>query len=49
MGRSLKKGPFVDGHLMKKVEAQANDEKKKVIKTWFNDFPKFHRIHYRSL
>ena len=34
MGRSLKKGPFVDEHLMKKVEAQANDEKKKVIKTW---------------
>ena len=33
MGRSLKKGPFVDEHLMKKVEAQANDEKKKVIKT----------------
>ena len=32
MGRSLKKGPFVDEHLMKKVEAQANDEKKKVIK-----------------
>ena len=26
MGRSLKKGPFVDEHLMKKVEAQANDE-----------------------
>ena len=25
----LKKGPFVDGHLMKKVEAQANDEKEK--------------------
>ena len=40
MGRSLKKGPFVDEHLMKKVEAQANDEKKKVIKnlvTSFND------------
>ena len=34
MGRSLKKGPFVDEHLMKKVEAQANDQKKKVIKTW---------------
>ena len=34
MARSLKKGPFVDEHLMKKVEAQANDEKKKVIKTW---------------
>ena len=29
MGRSLKKGPFVDEHLMKKVEAQANDEKEK--------------------
>ena len=34
MGRSLKKGPFVDEHLMKKVEAQANDERKSVIKTW---------------
>ena len=34
MGRSLKKGPFVDDHLMKKVEAlnEAND--KKVIKSW---------------
>ncbi|MCF6411851.1 30S ribosomal protein S19 [Pseudalkalibacillus salsuginis] len=34
MGRSLKKGPFVDDHLMKKVEVlnEAND--KKVIKTW---------------
>ena len=44
MGRSLKKGPFVDEHLMKKVEAQANDEKKKVIKTWSRRstiFPKF--------
>ena len=34
MGRSLKKGPFVDDHLMKKVEAQQDSEKKKVIKTW---------------
>ena len=44
MGRSLKKGPFVDEHLMKKVEAQANDEKKKVIKTWSRRstiFPQF--------
>ena len=32
MGRSLKKGPFVDEHLMKKVEAQANDEKEKLSK-----------------
>ncbi len=34
MSRSLKKGPFVDGHLMKKVEAQADSQKKSVIKTW---------------
>ena len=34
MGRSLKKGPFVDDHLMKKIDAQAGAEKKKVIKTW---------------
>jgi small subunit ribosomal protein S19 len=26
MGRSLKKGPFVDDHLMKKVEAQKSDQ-----------------------
>ncbi|MEK4701649.1 30S ribosomal protein S19 [Solibacillus sp. FSL R7-0668] len=34
MGRSLKKGPFIDDHLMKKVEAQEVSEKKQVIKTW---------------
>ncbi|WP_318616141.1 30S ribosomal protein S19 [Sporosarcina sp. YIM B06819] len=34
MGRSLKKGPFVDDHLIKKVEAQKDAEKKQVIKTW---------------
>ncbi|WP_042478637.1 30S ribosomal protein S19 [Bacillus ndiopicus] len=34
MGRSLKKGPFVDAHLMKKVEVQEASEKKQVIKTW---------------
>ncbi|TSB44872.1 30S ribosomal protein S19 [Alkalicoccobacillus porphyridii] len=34
MSRSLKKGPFVDGHLMKKVEAQNETNDKKVIKTW---------------
>ncbi len=44
MGRSLKKGPFVDDHLMKKVEAlnEAND--KKVIKSWSRRstiFPQF--------
>jgi small subunit ribosomal protein S19 len=34
MGRSLKKGPFVDDHLMKKVEAQGNAQNSQVIKTW---------------
>lgn len=34
MGRSLKKGPFVDAHLLTKVEAQQESEKKQVIKTW---------------
>ena len=34
MPRSLKKGPFVDDHLMKKVEAMNSAGDKKVIKTW---------------
>ena len=34
MGRSLKKGPFCDDHLMKKVDALNKDDKKTVIKTW---------------
>ncbi len=34
MARSLKKGPFVDDHLMKKVEKLNEDNKKSVIKTW---------------
>ncbi|HDB8136504.1 TPA: 30S ribosomal protein S19 [Staphylococcus aureus] len=34
MARSIKKGPFVDEHLMKKVEAHEGSEKKQVIKTW---------------
>ena len=34
MSRSLKKGPFVDEHLMKKVEALNAAGKKEVIKTW---------------
>ena len=34
MGRSLKKGPFADDHLMKKVEELDNNNKKQVIKTW---------------
>ncbi|GAA2035920.1 30S ribosomal protein S19 [Catenulispora yoronensis] len=34
MPRSLKKGPFVDDHLMKKVDAQNAKNTKNVIKTW---------------
>ena len=34
MGRSLKKGPFVDGHLMRKVELLNRRFEKKVVKTW---------------
>ncbi|MFM8896201.1 MAG: 30S ribosomal protein S19 [Actinomycetales bacterium] len=34
MPRSLKKGPFVDDHLLKKVEAQNESGSKGVIKTW---------------
>ena len=34
MARSIKKGPFVDGHLMKKVETNNESNKKSVIKTW---------------
>ena len=34
MGRSLKKGPFIDDHLLKKVEALNKNNDKKVIKTW---------------
>jgi small subunit ribosomal protein S19 len=33
MARSIKKGPFVDGHLMKKIE-ESSGNAKKVIKTW---------------
>ncbi len=34
MSRSIKKGPFVDSHLMKKVEAENAANTKNVIKTW---------------
>jgi small subunit ribosomal protein S19 len=34
MPRSLKKGPFVDGHLKEKVEALNSRNEKKVVKTW---------------
>ena len=34
MSRSLKKGPFVDDHLLKKVDVQNTAGERKVIKTW---------------
>jgi small subunit ribosomal protein S19 len=34
MPRSTKKGPFVDGHLQKKVDDAKSTQSKKVIKTW---------------
>ncbi|MGD9949020.1 MAG: 30S ribosomal protein S19 [Desulfobulbus sp.] len=34
MARSIKKGPFVDGHLMKKVAQAQETGSRKVIKTW---------------
>lgn len=34
MARSLKKGPFCEAHLLKKVEAQNTANTKNVIKTW---------------
>ena len=34
MPRSLKKGPYIDPKLEKKVKTMDNEKKKKVIKTW---------------
>jgi small subunit ribosomal protein S19 len=34
MARSLKKGPFIDDHLMKKIDALNAANDKKVVKTW---------------
>jgi small subunit ribosomal protein S19 len=34
MTRSLKKGPFIDGHLLKKVQAAQSSGSKQLMKTW---------------
>jgi small subunit ribosomal protein S19 len=34
MARSIKKGPFVDGHLLKKVETAQASNDKRPVKTW---------------
>jgi len=34
MARSIKKGPLVDAHLIKKVDVLNEENKKQVVKTW---------------
>ncbi len=34
MARSIKKGPFIDGHLVRKVEQAQESGSRKIIKTW---------------
>ncbi|MFN2581284.1 MAG: 30S ribosomal protein S19 [Candidatus Dormibacteria bacterium] len=34
MGRSLKKGPFADDHLLQKVQQLNSTREKRIIKTW---------------
>ena len=34
MARSLKKGPFIDAHLQKKIDTMNSANEKKVVKTW---------------
>ena len=44
MGRSLKKGPFVEERLMKRIDAMNAANEKKVVKTWARAstiFPEF--------
>ena len=44
MARSIKKGPFIDGHLAKKVEVASATRDRKPIKTWSRRstiFPQF--------
>ena len=44
MGRSLKKGPFIDGHLLSKIEKLNESSSKQVVKTWSRRstiFPQF--------
>jgi small subunit ribosomal protein S19 len=44
MSRSTKKGPFIDGHLMTKIEVLNQTNDKKVVRTWSRRstiFPEF--------
>jgi small subunit ribosomal protein S19 len=44
MARSIKKGPFVDAHLLRKVDAAVEGKDKKPIKTW----SRRSRLHQRE-
>jgi len=51
MPRSLKKGPYVNESLLKKVDQLMESGKKKVIKTWSRRStitPNFSRLHFCS-
>jgi ribosomal protein S19 len=41
MARSLKKGPFVDEHLLRKVESANERGERKVIRTWSRRCPRW--------
>ena len=52
MARSLKKGPFADAHLLKKVDAMNAAGQKQVIKTWSRRstiFPQMVAVSYTHL
>ena len=49
MGRSLKKGPFVDVKLLKAIEAMNEANEKKVIKTWSRPSTIFPPVSYTHL
>lgn len=49
MSRSLRKGPYIDQKLLKKVEAQKTSGKNEAIKTWARDCqipPEFVGVHF---
>ena len=51
MARSLKKGPFADEHLLKKIDAMNAANDKQVIKTWSRRstiFPNLRGTHHRG-
>ena len=48
MSRSLKKGPFADDHLLKKIDAMNAAGEKNVVSSFYN-LPRYDRSHNRSL